>query len=95
MLTQIYETSSPNEARAISEIGIDHVGVLIGDGEFPREQPLTPAAEIAASITSPAKLSTLFLTARTSDPRTSHGRSLSSGQLAWTRRRRPTEMALT
>jgi phosphoribosylanthranilate isomerase len=65
VLTQIYEISSPDEARAISEIGIDHIGVLVGDGEFPREQPLAGAQEIAAAIVAPAKFSALFLTART------------------------------
>jgi phosphoribosylanthranilate isomerase len=64
MLTQIYEISSTDEARAVSEIGIDHVGVLVGDGEFPREQPFSRAAEIAAAIPAPAKFSALFLTAR-------------------------------
>jgi phosphoribosylanthranilate isomerase len=64
MLTQIYEISSPDEARGVSEIGIDHVGVLVGDGEFPREQPLPRAAEIAAAIVAPARFSALFLTAR-------------------------------
>jgi phosphoribosylanthranilate isomerase len=64
MLTQTYEISSPDEARAISEIGIDHVGVLVGDGEFPREQSLARAAQIGAAIIFPAKLSALFLTAR-------------------------------
>jgi hypothetical protein len=34
MLTQIYEISSPDEARAVAGIGIDHIGVLVGDGEF-------------------------------------------------------------
>jgi phosphoribosylanthranilate isomerase len=64
MLTQIYEISSPEEARAISDIGIDHIGILVGDGEFPREQSLARAAEIAAAITARAKFSALFLTAR-------------------------------
>ena len=64
MLTQIYEISSPDEARAISEIGIDHIGVLVGDGEFPREQPLARAQEIVTAIVAPAKFSALFLTAR-------------------------------
>ncbi|MEH2506642.1 phosphoribosylanthranilate isomerase [Bradyrhizobium sp. AZCC 1578] len=64
MLTQIYEISSPDEARGVSEIGIDHVGILVGDGEFPREQPLSQAAEIAAAIAAPARFSALFLTAR-------------------------------
>jgi phosphoribosylanthranilate isomerase len=65
VLTQIYEISSPDEARAISEIGIDHIGVLVGDGEFPRERSLARAQEIVAAIVAPAKVSALFLTART------------------------------
>jgi phosphoribosylanthranilate isomerase len=64
MLTQIYEISTPEEARAVSEIGIDHVGVLVGDGEFPREQPLARSAEIAAAISAQSKSSALFLAAR-------------------------------
>lgn len=64
MLTQIYEISSSNEAWAVSEIGTDQGGVLVGDGEFAREQPLARVSEIAAAITAPAKLSALFLTSR-------------------------------
>jgi phosphoribosylanthranilate isomerase len=63
MLTQIYEISSPDEARAISEIGIDHIGILVGGGEFPREQSLARAAQISASIAGSAQFSALFLTA--------------------------------
>ena len=44
MLTQIYEIATPEEAAAISAIGVDHVGVLVGDGQFSREQPLAAAA---------------------------------------------------
>lgn len=65
MLTQIYEISSPEEARVISAIGVDHVGILVGNGEFPREQPVAAAATIAAAIAPPAKFSALFLTADT------------------------------
>jgi phosphoribosylanthranilate isomerase len=65
ILTQIYEVGTPDEARAISAMGVDHVGVLVGDGEFPREQSLSQARDIAAALMSGAKLSTLFLTART------------------------------
>lgn len=61
MLTQIYEITSPTEARSLSLIGVDHVGVLVGDGRFPREQPLSAATEIAATILPPSKLSALFL----------------------------------
>ncbi len=63
MLTQIYEITTPEEARSICAIGIDHIGILIGNGEFPRELPLETAATIAADIRPPSKLSALFLTA--------------------------------
>jgi phosphoribosylanthranilate isomerase len=63
MLIQIYEISTAEEARAVSALGVDHVGVLVGDGEFPREQPLAAAAKIAAAIMPLAKFSALFLTA--------------------------------
>jgi phosphoribosylanthranilate isomerase len=63
MLTQIYEISSPEEAASVSALGVDHVGVLVGDGEFPREQPIAAATKIAAAIVPPAKFVALFLTA--------------------------------
>jgi phosphoribosylanthranilate isomerase len=63
MLTQIYEISTPEEARAISEIGVDHIGVLVGNGEFPRELPGEAAAAVAAAVLAPSKVSMLFLTA--------------------------------
>jgi phosphoribosylanthranilate isomerase len=63
MLTQIYEVSTPEEARSISVIGVDHIGILVGNGEFPRELPLEAAAIIAAAVVPPSKVSALFLTA--------------------------------
>jgi phosphoribosylanthranilate isomerase len=62
MLTQIYEITSAEEAAALSQIGIDHIGVLVGDGSFPREQSVAAAMRIAAAIRPPSKLSALFLT---------------------------------
>src|SRR5262245_55009531 len=62
MLTQIYEITSAEEAAALSRIGIDHIGVLVGDGSFPREQSVASAMQIAAAIRPPSKLSALFLT---------------------------------
>lgn len=62
MLTQIYEIANPQEAAAICRIGVDHIGVLVGDGSFPREQPVSAAMEIAAAIRPPSMLSALFLT---------------------------------
>jgi len=63
MLTQIYEISSVDEARSISAIGIDHIGVLVGTGEFPREQVLERERDIAAAIVPPSRFSALFLSA--------------------------------
>lgn len=62
MLTQIYEVSTTEEARSLCRIGIDHIGVLIGKGEFPREQSIETAITIAEVVRSPSKLSALFLT---------------------------------
>jgi phosphoribosylanthranilate isomerase len=64
MLTQIYEVATPAEARAISAIGVDHIGILVGDGEFPRELPVGAAKEVAAAIAPGSKCCALFLTAR-------------------------------
>lgn len=61
MLTQVYEITSAAEAVAISDIGVDHIGVLVGDGSFPREQSPAAAAAIAASIGGSARFSALFL----------------------------------
>jgi phosphoribosylanthranilate isomerase len=63
MLTQIYEVSTPEEARSISEIGVNHIGILVGRGEFPRELPIEAAARVAAEIVPPSNFSALFLTA--------------------------------
>ncbi|WP_249132752.1 MULTISPECIES: phosphoribosylanthranilate isomerase [unclassified Bradyrhizobium] len=61
MLTQIYEVATPAEAEAISAIGVDHVGVLVGDGAFPRELPVSEAAAVMEAIRGPSVLSALFL----------------------------------
>jgi phosphoribosylanthranilate isomerase len=66
MLTQIYEIATTEEASAVSAIGVDHVGVLVGSGQFPREIPVWAAAEIGAAIVPPSKFSALFLTSDTS-----------------------------
>jgi phosphoribosylanthranilate isomerase len=61
MLTQIYEVSTPEEARSISLIGVDHIGVLVDDGRFPREQPVGAAKSVSEATVPPSKLSALFL----------------------------------
>jgi phosphoribosylanthranilate isomerase len=62
MLIQIYEISTPEEARSICAIGVDHIGILLGRGEFPGELPLEAATKIAGVVHAPSKLSALFLT---------------------------------
>lgn len=63
MLTQIYEVATPAEAEALSSIGVDHVGVLVGDGSFRREIPVHKAAAVMKAIRAPSVLSALFLSA--------------------------------
>ena len=43
-------------------IGVDHVGVLVGDGSFPREQTIEKAREIFAAIPAGSKAFALSLT---------------------------------
>jgi phosphoribosylanthranilate isomerase len=59
MIVQIYEVTTPAEARALSAMGVDHIGVLVGDGSFPREQTIEKAREIFAAIPAGSKSSAL------------------------------------
>ena len=61
MIVQIYEVSAPAEAHALSAMGVDHIGVLVGDGSFPREQTIEQAREIFAVIPAGSKASALSL----------------------------------
>ena len=61
MIVQIYEVTTPEEAGALSVIGVDHIGVLVGDGAFPREQSIETAREIFAQIRSGSKACVLLL----------------------------------
>src|SRR5437763_6524699 len=63
MLVQIYELSSPEEARALGNIGVDHIGVLVGDGSFPRELSVDQARLIFSAIPSTSKGVALLLSA--------------------------------
>ena len=62
MLVQIYEVTSPEEANALGDLGIDHIGVLVGDGSFPRELSIDHARLIFAAIPSSSKGLALLLT---------------------------------
>jgi phosphoribosylanthranilate isomerase len=61
MIVQIYEVTTPAEARALGAMGVDHIGVLVGDGSFPREQTIEKAREIFAAIPVGSKASALSL----------------------------------
>lgn len=50
MLVQIYEIGSAEEARAVAAAGVDHVGVLVGRGAFPRERGAAAARAIFAAL---------------------------------------------
>jgi phosphoribosylanthranilate isomerase len=61
MLVQIYEISSPEEASALGDLSVDHIGVLVGDGSFPRELPIDRARLIFSAIPPTSKRSALVL----------------------------------
>ena len=63
MLVQIYEISSSEEAHAIGNLGVDHIGVLVGDGTFPRERSVHQARLIFSAIPSPSRGVALLLSA--------------------------------
>jgi phosphoribosylanthranilate isomerase len=63
MLVQIYEVQTPEEARALAALGVDHIGVLVGDGAFPRELSIAQANVIFAAVPAGKKRVTLSLSA--------------------------------
>jgi phosphoribosylanthranilate isomerase len=63
MLVQIYEVQTPEEAVALARLGVDHVGVLVGDGAFPRELPVEQAKAIFAATPPGTKRVALSLSA--------------------------------
>jgi phosphoribosylanthranilate isomerase len=50
MITQLYEISSQEEVQLCIDAGVDHVGVLVGEGQFPRELRLDEAAQLLATL---------------------------------------------
>ena len=49
MIVQIYEIQTPEEAAMLERLGVDHIGVLVGDGAFPRELSTDRASAIFAA----------------------------------------------
>jgi phosphoribosylanthranilate isomerase len=60
-LVQIYEVTSREEASALARLGVDHIGVLVGKGKFPREQSYVATRQIFAAVPASAKKSGLSL----------------------------------
>jgi len=65
MIVQIYEVRTPEEAGALARLGVDHIGVLVGDGAFPRELTTDRASAVFAALPPGAKRVALSLS---SDP---------------------------
>lgn len=61
MLVQIYEVTTPEEASALCRIGVDHIGVLVGKGKFPRERSYAETRQIFAAVPVSAKKLSLSL----------------------------------
>jgi phosphoribosylanthranilate isomerase len=50
MIVQIYEATEPHEAWSLAQAGVDHVGVLVGRGTYPREVPPQRARAIFEAL---------------------------------------------
>jgi phosphoribosylanthranilate isomerase len=64
VIVQIYEVSTPEEAVALEALGVDHIGVLVGRGAFPRELPATSARAIFRALRPATKRLALSLSDR-------------------------------
>jgi phosphoribosylanthranilate isomerase len=63
MLVQIFEVQTPEEAAALIRLGVDHIGVLVGDGAFPRELSITQTKAVFAAVSAGHKRVALSLSA--------------------------------
>ena len=61
MIVQIYETQNCEEAKKLVEVGVDHIGVLVGNRENPREFGPEQAKEILRCVSGQAKKVVLSL----------------------------------
>lgn len=61
MIVQIYEVTTPTEAKALAKLSVDHVGVLVGKGEYPREVSYKQAHKIFRALPKEAKAVALTL----------------------------------
>ena len=63
MLVQIFEVQTREEAAALVQLGVDHIGVLVGDGAFPRELSITQTKAIFTAVPAGHKRVALSLSA--------------------------------
>ena len=63
MLVQIFEVQTPEEATALGRLEVDHIGVLVGDGSFPRELSIAQTKAIFAAVPAGHKRVALSLSA--------------------------------
>jgi phosphoribosylanthranilate isomerase len=56
MIVQIYETQDALEAQALEAVGVDHIGVLVGQGRYARELWPAQARRIFQGITKARKV---------------------------------------
>jgi phosphoribosylanthranilate isomerase len=61
MIVQVYEVNNPEEAIILAALGVDHIGVLVGKGEYPRELSPTHAKAIFNSLSTETKRVALSL----------------------------------
>lgn len=67
MITQIYEVQNAHEAKKLIEIGVDYIGVLVGNGAYPGERSLKEANEIFNAVKGKAKRIALSLQEKLED----------------------------
>jgi len=60
MIVQIYEITSVEEAMNVAGVGVDHVGVVVGDGNYENEVKPFKARDIFLSL--PEKIKSIALT---------------------------------
>jgi len=61
MIVQIYEVSDPIEAKKLTDLGVDHIGVLVGKGDYPRELSCEQTKEIFQVLSNNVKRVALSL----------------------------------
>lgn len=62
MIVQIYEVTSLVEAKELAQLEVDHIGVLVGKGKFPRELNFNQAKRIFDSLGKESKKVALCIT---------------------------------